>query len=82
MFQTCSYSEEEKRECLEEAQKLREEVGGQYSEVALQSFPLTKNTDSLTWVALGENLLKTYNDIMGNGSSLVNNLFFFVFTKI
>ena len=71
LFESCPYSETEKNECLKEAQELRTAVGGQYTELVLPSFPLSKKIECLSWVAVGESLLTTYRCMMEDASSLV-----------
>lgn len=72
MSETYPYTEAEKKECLEEAQKLREEVGGQYTEVILPNIPLAKKIETLTWVAVGESLLATYKNISEDNSIVIS----------
>ena len=71
LFETYPYDEEEKKECLEEALKLREDVGGQYKEIVLPTVPLSKKIESLSWVAVGHSLLETYRTISTDLSSSV-----------
>lgn len=72
MTETYSYTDEEKKEYLEEAQKLREELGGQYNEVILPKIPLEKKIESLTWVAVGESLLATYKKMLEDNSVTIS----------
>lgn len=71
LFETYPYDEEEKKECLEEALKLREDVGGQNKEIVLPTVPLSKKIESLSWVAVGQSLLETYRTISTDLSSSV-----------
>jgi hypothetical protein len=81
LFESNPYSEEEKQECLNEAQQLREEVGGLYTEFILPSIPLAKKIESLSWIAVGESLLATYRSMSESSDSLVRKVFFFSFSK-
>lgn len=71
LFETCPYSEEEKKEFMDEAERLRQDVGGLYTEVVLPGTPLAKKIDSLTWIAVGESLLATYKTMSDNNKPLV-----------
>lgn len=57
---------------MDEAQRLREEVGGLYVEVVLPGIPLAKKIESLTWIAVGESLLDTYKAMSDNNKPLVS----------
>lgn len=76
LFESCPYSETEKEECLKEAYGLREEAGGQYTELVLPSFPLSKKIESLSWVAVGQSLLATYRCMSEGANPLVMLIYF------
>lgn len=76
LFENNPYSEEEKQECLNEAQQLREEVGGLYTEFILPSIPLAKKIESLSWIAVGESLLATYRSMSESSDPLVRKVIF------
>lgn len=71
LFETCPYSEEEKKEFMDEAERLRQDVGGLYTEVVLPGTPLAKKIDALTWIAVGESLLATYKTMSDNNKPLI-----------
>ena len=74
MFEHYPYSEEEKNECLNEAQQLREESGSLYTEFILPIIPLTKKIESLSWIAVGESLLATYRSMSESSDPLVKKI--------
>lgn len=76
LFENYPYSEEEKKECLNEAQRLREEVGGLFTEFILPSIALAKKIESLSWIAVGESLLATYRSISESSDPLVKKINF------
>lgn len=82
MFENYPYSEEEKKECLNEAQRLREEVGGLYTEFILPNISLTKKIESLSWVAVGESLLVTYRSISESNDPLVKKQSSFLLIRL
>lgn len=74
LFESCSYTESEKLEYLQEARMLRQMVADQYRQVVLPSVPLAKKVEYPTWTALGQSLVATYKWISST-DGLVNFIY-------
>ena len=77
MVETVYQNEEnEEKEILEEAEKLREIVGGEFRQKFLPSVRLESKTEPSSFVSLGRSLLATFNSVNEN-KLLVRNVFFY-----